>query len=86
MTNLRVLDMSYNNLESLQTEEVKFSLPVNITEIYLSHNRLSSLPEESLNNASMLSVFDVSYNQLDRFRPTLTAMVMRNASVLFEGN
>lgn len=86
LTNLKVLDMSYNNLESLQAEDGIFNLPANITEIYLSHNRLDSLPEKKLKNASMLSVLDVSYNKLERLSAILTEMVVKNSTVIFEGN
>lgn len=80
-----MLDISHNQLEDLHSDKEAFRLPPNITEIYLSHNRLRDLNWDHFKNVSRISVLDLSYNNFERFGQALIGMVIRNASVYFSG-
>lgn len=85
ITSLRVLDISHNKLEDLTSEPGLFTLPQNMSEIYLSHNNLRDLPWKNLQAATQMTVLDIAHNNFDAFARELTEMVVKNISVFFEG-
>lgn len=85
ITRLRVLDISHNKLEDLTSEPGLFTLPKNMSEIYLSHNNLRDLPWKNVKAASGLTTLDIAYNNFEMFGKELTEMVVKDVSVFFEG-
>ncbi|KAG7312881.1 hypothetical protein JYU34_001267 [Plutella xylostella] len=90
LTSLEVLDLSYNDLDDLISRtapDAKVELPENITELYLSHNKLQRLPIDKIVHSHRLRVLDVRNNQLGEFHPGFVkGMKDRNMEVYFEGN
>lgn len=85
MTALEVLDLSHNDLDDLNPERLPFSLPENLTELYLSGNRLQQLPNDAVHNLSMLSVLDVSHNKMEIFNYTLLGRIAQGLTLLING-
>ncbi|KAL4706254.1 hypothetical protein ACJJTC_017421 [Scirpophaga incertulas] len=88
LTSLEVLDLSHNDLKDLVsiTSEGKFSLPENITELYLQNNRLEQLPIRSIVDSKHLRILDVRSNLLSAFDPELVEKAKANVKVLFKDN
>ncbi|XP_069558779.1 toll-like receptor 7 isoform X1 [Brachyistius frenatus] len=61
--NLSVLDISQNNLNSIQ-EQVFHGLPDKLSDLYIQNNRLKSFPWEKLQFLISLQVLDLSRNSL----------------------
>lgn len=85
LTSLQTIDLSYNKLHDITTDQEFFRLPKNITEIYLSNNQLHDLPTEHLINADQLSILDVTHNNIDIFQQNLTKLVTNGTEIHFEG-
>lgn len=85
LTRLRVLDLSYNQLEDIASDPELFRLPVNTSELYLSHNILNNLPWKHIRNVTHVDVLDISYNRFDSFNLPLTNMVENGTMIYFEG-
>lgn len=83
MTKLRVLDLSFNNLEDITSEPEAFRLPVNVSEVYLSNNQLEHLPWRHLRNVTQLNVLDVSGNRLKEFDQNLTELMVGNVTTVY---
>ncbi|XP_044746672.1 chaoptin [Coccinella septempunctata] len=86
LTRLSVLDLSNNKLADLTSDKDFFKLPSNISEIYLSDNRLGNLPWKYLTNLTNLQVLDLRRNNFNTINRDLTHMITRDVSVFFEGN
>ena len=85
ITRLKILDLSNNQLDDLTSDEELFRLPPNISEIYLSRNRINSLPWSGLKKTSMLSTLDLNRNNFDYFDQILISLVKKGVNVYFEG-
>lgn len=79
------MDLSYNKLEDISSDNETFRLPENITEIYLSNNILSTLPWGHIQNSTNLNLIDITYNQFDSFSNTLIKKMYSNGKVYFAG-
>lgn len=85
MTQLRSLDLSYNDLEDITSDTEMFRLPWNMSELYLSHNKLHKLPWNHMKNISKMEILDISNNNFENFNMDLTNMVQNGTMVYFEG-
>jgi Leucine-rich repeat (LRR) protein len=65
LKNIRIFDLSYNELQELPPEFV--NLP-ELEKLYLSHNKIKTLPGEvaCLKN---ITILDLSYNELQKLPP-----------------
>lgn len=86
LTSLEVLDLSHNDLDDLNPEAYPFHLPKNLTEFYLSGNRLQRLPDDAVHNLTKLNLLDISHNQMEIFNYTLLERVAAGLSLLINGN
>ncbi|XP_073964732.1 insulin like growth factor binding protein acid labile subunit convoluted [Choristoneura fumiferana] len=87
-TALEVLDLSDNQLTDLvsRTSDLKFTLPENMTELYVRNNSLRLLPVPQI-ASSKLRVLDVRDNKLDGFHPALVTKIRdEGMQVYFQGN
>lgn len=85
MTSLQVLDLSHNDLDDLNPEEYPFSFPENLTELYLSGNRLQVLPNDAVANLTMLSILDISNNLMEIFNYTILSKVRHGLNLSISG-
>ncbi|KAJ0170358.1 hypothetical protein K1T71_014286 [Dendrolimus kikuchii] len=89
LTSLETLDLSNNSLKDLvsRLSDLKFSLPENITELYLANNNLEVLPLDNIVKAKYLRVLDVRNNKLTSFEPELVWKIKNEGiQVFFEDN
>ncbi|KAM3955604.1 insulin like growth factor binding protein acid labile subunit convoluted [Aphomia sociella] len=89
LTSLEILDVSNNDLRDLvsKTTDGKFTLPENITEIYLHNNMIETLPIDILVKSPRLRVLDVRNNQLNTLDPYLAKKIRSEGlRVYFDGN
>lgn len=63
LTNLTVLDISHNNIKSIQAN-IYESLPRNLTVLCISHNKLTEFLWDKLKYFPKLKSLDLSYNSL----------------------
>lgn len=82
---LEMLDLSHNDLDDLNPEKHPFHLPSNLTELYLSGNRLQQLPDDAIHNLTQLSVLDISHNHMEIFNYTLLNRIATGLSLLING-
>lgn len=85
LTRLRSIDLSHNKLEDVASDNETFRLPVNVSEIYLSNNFISTLPWEHLKNLTHLDLLDIRNNLFDGFGPDLMGMLNNGSEIYFEG-
>lgn len=88
LTSLEILDLSNNNLKDLVsiTSEAKFSLPANLTELYLHNNVLETLPTDAIAATKPLKILDVRENQLIALQPKIIGRIKSGMTVRYEGN
>ncbi|KAJ1526791.1 hypothetical protein ONE63_008362 [Megalurothrips usitatus] len=88
LTALRVLDVSHNELESLEgTAGQGFRPPRNLTHLYVQGNRLLDVPGDSL--AALrpgLAVLDVRANKITTFHRRFLPLLMNGTEFRYEDN
>lgn len=82
---MEVLDLSYNDLDDLNPEKHPITFPENLTELYLSGNRLVELPDDKIANLTKLNVLDISHNRMEVFNYTLLNKIKHGLSLLING-
>lgn len=80
-----MLDLSYNDLDDMNPDKNPFQLPENLTELYLSGNRLERLPNEAIHNLTQLNILDISHNKMEIFNYTLLDKISHGLSLLING-
>ncbi|XP_018333196.1 toll-like receptor 7 isoform X1 [Agrilus planipennis] len=85
LTQLEVIDLSFNKLED-ELEEEFFNLSSVISEVYLSYNQLNDLPWCVFKKIKKLSVLDIRFNNFSEFSTDLQKLVENGTAVYFGGN
>ncbi|XP_066596198.1 protein artichoke [Prorops nasuta] len=85
MTALRTLDLSHNTIDDLSGLDV-FNPPTNLTNLYLSNNKLSQLPMKRIVQMPNLRILDVSDNEIQVFDQTFMKIIENNTVLRYEGN
>lgn len=73
--NLRIIDLSYNNLTSVVTDN--FRGLINLTDLHLDHNSIDVMPSETFKHLPELRKLTLSYNQITTLAPRLFRMLLR---------
>lgn len=82
MTSLNVLDLSFNNLETIKKIG---SLPKNMTVLLMSNNKLTKLSKEIISFVPNLKDFNVENNQFYNFPVELAKIVTKETKISFKG-
>ncbi|XP_050669164.1 chaoptin [Leptidea sinapis] len=88
LTSLEILDLSSNQLKDLvsRSSDTKFSLPENLTYLYIQNNSLESLPIDKLKK-NKLKRIDLRHNLLTSFYPELVKKILSEGlEVYFDDN
>lgn len=80
LTSLQTLDLSYNEINDLSEPDI-FDPPTNLTNLYLSHNRLSYLPLNKILPLPNLKILDVESNEIEVF-DDMFMKIIKNATEL----
>lgn len=84
LTALKVLDASYNELTDFPPNY--FGPPENLTELYLSNNKLYVLPLKELSKLkSKIRHVDLKNNELSEFYPELMMLLNNGTSFQYSG-
>lgn len=84
LTALKILDLSHNEI----TEFPKgyFGPPKNLTELYMSDNKIHRLPlEELMKLKSQIKLIDIRNNELGDFYPELYTLLENGTNFKFAG-
>lgn len=82
MTSLNVLDLSFNNLETVKKIG---SMPKNMTVLLMSNNKLTKLSKEMISFVPNLKDFNVENNQFNNFPVELAKIVTKGTKISFKG-
>lgn len=85
LTALEKLDLSFNELTDLATEENIFNLPVNLTDLKLNNNRLEFIPASPFEKAKHLTTLDLRHNELQTLDIKIIDKVKDGMRLYFEG-
>eukprot|EP00088_Acartia_fossae_P001194 TRINITY_DN10452_c0_g1_i2.p1 TRINITY_DN10452_c0_g1~~TRINITY_DN10452_c0_g1_i2.p1 ORF type:complete len:750 (-),score=93.28 TRINITY_DN10452_c0_g1_i2:158-2113(-) len=87
MTNLQVLDLSYNQLQDGAVREDRWGMPLtNMTHLNLAYNKLYNIPAKYFAKFKALKVLDVRGNDLIHFYPVFSKLIISGLDVRYEGN
>lgn len=81
MINLRSLDLSFNNLNEFYLD----AQPSNMTEIFLSHNKLAMVPWKNLSSIPNLRFIDIGFNNLSNIEDSYNISVRKGIQVILIG-
>lgn len=59
--------MSFNELESLESDGYNFQFPKNLTHLYISNNKLWKLPANVFDNLTAVRLIDIQNNSIQEF-------------------
>lgn len=82
LTSLNVLDLSFNNLETMKNVG---NMPVNMSVLWMSNNKLRRLSKEIINFVPNLRDFEVENNQFNNFPAALAKIVAKGPKMSFKG-
>lgn len=85
LTQLKTLDLSYNELDTLDNIDSKINFPVNLTELHLTNNRLRRLPMHVFKNVSAMTLIDMRNNSVVSFEPSLLRNVKDGLQLFISG-
>lgn len=86
LTHLKTLDLSYNEIDMLDTIDTKFNFPANLTELHITNNRLRRLPMHVFKNASTMATIDIRNNSIVSFEPSLLRNIKTGLQLFITGN
>jgi len=82
LTSLKVLDLSFNNLESMKKVG---NMPKNMSVLLISNNKLTKLSKEIISFVPKLKTFNVENNLFNNFPPELAKIVTKGTTISFKG-
>ncbi|XP_017761511.1 PREDICTED: toll-like receptor Tollo [Eufriesea mexicana] len=85
LTTLQTLDLSYNEINDLSEPDI-FDPPSNLTNLYLSHNRLTYLPLNKILRLSNLKILDVEHNEIEVFDDLFMKIIENATELRYYGN
>ena len=84
LTAMQTLDLSYNEINDLSEPDV-FDPPTNLTNLYLSHNRLTQLPLNKILPLPNLKIFDVESNSIGVFSDLFKNIIENGTKLRYRG-
>ena len=84
LTAIQTLDLSYNEINDLSEPDI-FEPPTNLTNLYLSHNRLTHLPFNKILPLPNLKILDLESNTIGVFDETLMKIINNGTKVRYHG-
>ncbi|XP_017884489.2 toll-like receptor 3 [Ceratina calcarata] len=85
LTALQTLDLSYNEIDDLSEPNV-FDPPANLTNLYLSHNRLTHVPLKKILPLRNLKILDVESNTVGVFADAFMKIIENGTELRYQGN
>lgn len=85
LTELEVLDMSFNGLTDLADEENPFNLPINLTHLYLQNNKIEKIDYEKITNLTNIKEINLENNRLERLNKTMVDLIRAGVLIHFKG-
>ncbi|KZC08623.1 Chaoptin [Dufourea novaeangliae] len=82
---LQTLDLSYNEINDLSEPDI-FDPPVNLTNLHLSHNRLSHIPLNKILPLPNLKTLDVKSNMIGVFDEVFMKIIKNGTKLEYSGN
>lgn len=67
LTQLETLDLSYNDLQSLESDGHNFTFPENLTRLYISNNKITHFPADTFDNLTTVKLIDAQNNSIQEF-------------------
>lgn len=86
LTQLETLDLSYNELQSLEGEDFNFTFPENLTRLYISNNKIWRFPVDTFDNITAVKVIDIQNNSIQELELNLLKSVKTGLDLLISGN
>lgn len=86
LTQLKTLDLSYNDIDTLDSIDFKFNFPINLTELHITNNRLRRLPMHVFKNVSTMTTIDIQNNTIMSFDADLLRSVKNGLHLFIAGN
>lgn len=83
LTSLNVLDLSFNNLDTMKNVGI---MPVNMSVLWMSNNKLTRLSKEIIDFVPNLRDFNVENNRFNNFPAALAKIVAKGPKMSFKGN
>lgn len=84
LTAIQTLDLSYNEINDLSEPDI-FEPPTNLTNLYLSHNRLTHLPFNKILPLPNLKILDLESNSIGVFDETFMKIINNGTKVRYHG-
>lgn len=84
MTSLQTLDLSFNDLSDLSSEDI-FEPPANLTNVYLSSNHLTQLPMNKIMPMPNLKILDLENNEFSSFDDKLMKVIENGTTLRYTG-
>lgn len=81
---MRTLDLSYNEINDLSEPDI-FDPPKNLTNLYLSHNRLTHVPLNKILPLAKLKILDVKSNSIGVFNDMFMKIIENSTKVQYNG-
>ncbi|XP_060827399.1 insulin-like growth factor-binding protein complex acid labile subunit [Bombus pascuorum] len=85
LTAIRTLDLSYNEINDLSEPDI-FDPPKNLTNLYLSHNRLTHVPLNKILPLPKLKILDVKSNSIGVFNDMFMKIIENSTKLQYTGN
>lgn len=84
LTAMRTLDLSYNEINDLSEPDI-FDPPKNLTNLYLSHNRLTHVPLNKILPLPKLKILDVKSNSIGVFNDMFMKIIENSTKLQYNG-
>ncbi|CAL7941377.1 unnamed protein product [Xylocopa violacea] len=85
LSSIQTLDLSNNEINDLSEPDI-FNPPTNLTNLYLSHNRLTHIPLNKIIPLPHLRLLDLEFNMIAMFDETFMKIINNGTKVQLYGN